>query len=284
MPLKRKENITHRRHGCDSVGLSDRTETDSPETRIHEILRNNKLTPDSEWRNIDQRNREFDNAGATVAYEAARSKPITILIADNHPVVREGLLTLINRQPDMRVISEASNGEEVVEAFFRERPDVALLDLRMPIMDGIDAVTLICRRDPTARMVIITSYQDEEDIYRALRAGARGYILKDSTVDQLIECVHAVRENKTWVPPQVGAKLAKRITDKQLTRREIQVLHLVAVGKSNKEIGSELEISEATVKVHMTHILEKLRVAGRTEAINVAVRRGLVRIDGSVSA
>jgi two-component system NarL family response regulator len=203
----------------------------------------------------------------------------TVMVADNHPVVREGLVTLINRQPNMRVIAEANNGRQAVEAFFAQRPDIALLDLRMPMLDGIDAVISICEKDRAARIAIVTSYQDEEDIYRALRAGAQGYILKDAPVDQLVECIHAVGAGKTWIPPYVGAKLAKRITDRELTRRESEVLHAVATGKSNKEIGSAFDISEATVKVHMTHILEKLKVTGRTEAINVAVRRGLVRLD-----
>ena len=207
-------------------------------------------------------------------------KSLTVLVADNHPVVREGLVALISRRSDMQVIGEVSNGREAVETFFAQRPDIALLDLRMPILDGIDAARSICEKDPTARIVIITSYQNEEDIYRAFRAGAQGYILKDAMVDQLVECIHAVGDGKTWIPAEVGAKLARRIADRELTRRETEVLHAVAAGKSNKEIGSSLDISEGTVKVHMTHILEKLKVTGRTEAINVAVKRGLVRIDG----
>ena len=191
-------------------------------------------------------------------------KSLTVLVADNHPVVREGLVALISRRSDMQVIAEASNGHEAVETFFAQRPDIALLDLRMPILDGIDAARSICEKDPTARIVII----------------AQGYILKDAMVDQLVECIHAVGDGKTWIPAEVGAKLARRIADRELTRRETEVLRAVAAGKSNKEIGSSLDISEGTVKVHMTHILEKLKVTGRTEAINVAVKRGLVRIDG----
>lgn len=213
-----------------------------------------------------------------------RTKPVTVLVADDHPVVREGLVSLISRQPDMRVVAEASNGREAVEKFFGERPKVALLDLRMSIMDGIEALISICDKEPGAHIAIITSYQLEEDIYRALRAGALGYILKDATVDQLTKCIHAVAEGQTWVPPQIGAKLARRVADQELTRRETQVLHAVAAGKSNKEIGVVFNISEATVKVHMTHILEKLRVTGRAEAINVAVKRGLVRLDVAAAA
>lgn len=206
------------------------------------------------------------------------SKTVRVLVADDHPVVREGLIALINRETDMHVVGEAGNGREAVEKFFAERPDAVLLDLRMPIMDGIEAAMSICERDPAAHIGIITSYQNEEDIYRAVRAGALGFILKDAASDELARCIHAVARGETWVPPQVGAMLAKRIADRELTRRETEVLHLVVAGKSNKEIGVGLDISEATVKVHMTHILEKLKVTGRTEAINVALKRGLVRL------
>jgi two-component system NarL family response regulator len=143
----------------------------------------------------------------------------------------------------------------------------------------MSALVSICDKEPSARIAIVTSYELEEDIYRALRAGALGYILKDVTPEQLRECIHTVAEGRTWVPPQIGAKLARRVSDQELTRRETQVLNAVAAGKSNKEIGAAFNISEATIKVHMTHILEKLRVTGRTEAINVAVKRGLVHLD-----
>jgi two-component system NarL family response regulator len=154
----------------------------------------------------------------------------------------------------------------------------------MSVMDGIGVLNAICERDPMCRIIIISSYQNEEDIYGALRAGAQGYILKDAPVDELIECVRSVASGGTWVPPLVGAKLAKRIGDQDLTPREGDVLRALSSGKSNKEIGNAFNISEATVKVHMTHILEKLKVTGRTEAINVAVRRGLVRLDDSLAS
>jgi DNA-binding NarL/FixJ family response regulator len=207
------------------------------------------------------------------------SRVLTILVADDHPVVREGLVSLISREPDLRVVAEASNGREAAEQFFRHRPDVTLLDLRMSGVDGMSALISICDKEPNAHIAIITSYQLEEDIYRALRAGALGYMLKDVTSEQLRECIHTVAEGRTWVPPQIGAKLARRVADQELTARETQVLNAVAAGKSNKEIGAAFNISEATVKVHMTHILEKLRVTGRAEAINVAVKRGLVHLD-----
>jgi DNA-binding NarL/FixJ family response regulator len=207
------------------------------------------------------------------------AQPLTILVADDHPMVREGLVAVINRQSDMRVVAQAGNGREAVEKFVALRPDIALVDLRMPLMDGIEAVMSIHEHAPGARLVIVTTYQSEEDIYRALRAGAQGYVLKDAPVEDLIECIRTVGDGKTWIPPVVGAKLAKRVTDRPLTTREMEVIRALAKGKSNKEIGVALNISEGTVKVHVTHMLEKLKVTGRTEAIGAAVKRGLVTMD-----
>jgi two-component system NarL family response regulator len=211
--------------------------------------------------------------------EPVTGRSLTILIADDHPMVREGLAAVINRQPEMRVVAEAGNGREAVGKFVALRPDVALLDLRMPMMDGIEAAMSIYEREPAARMVIVTSYQCEEDIYRALRAGAQGYILKDAPSEDLIDCIHAVGDGKSWIPPAVGAKLARRLTERPLTARETEVIRALAKGKSNKEIGVALNISEGTVKVHVTHMLEKLKVTGRTEAIGEALKRGLVTMD-----
>jgi len=205
-------------------------------------------------------------------------KLLRVMVADDHPMVREGLRSAINRGPDMQIVAEAANGREAVDKYFAEKPDVALLDLRMPVMNGIETLAAICQKDPGARLVIVTTYEDEEDIYRALRAGAQGYILKNAAVSELIECIRAVAEGGTWIPPAVGAKLANRIADRELTPREMEVLQTVTMGKSNKEIGVAFNISEATVKVHVTHILEKLKVTGRTEAVNAAVKRGLVYI------
>jgi two-component system NarL family response regulator len=261
-----------------------RTDASPSGTRIREILHikdhprafprggNGALRPESE--NVPERPLKSD---------AGDTKSLTVLVADDHPIVREGLVALISRQPDMRVIGEANNGKEAAEKYFALRPDVVLLDLRMPVMDGIETAEAICGNEPQAQLIVVTLYESEEDVYRSLRAGARGYAVKDASVDQLIKCIHAVGNGKTWIPPDIGAKLAKRVTDPELTPRESEVLHAVAVGKSNKEIGSAFNISEGTVKVHMTHILEKLKVAGRTEAINVAVRRGLVRMDATAA-
>jgi two-component system NarL family response regulator len=203
----------------------------------------------------------------------------TVLIADDHPVVREGLATLINRRSDMRVVAEAANGREAVEKFLAHSPDIVLLELRLPIMDGVEVVMSICERMPAARLVIFTTCKGEEDIYRAVKAGAFGYLLKETPLNEVVECIRAVARGTRWIPPGVAAMLGKRVADRALTARELEVIRALTSGKSNKEIGTLLDISEATVKVHITHILEKLKVTGRTEAINVAMRRGLVHID-----
>jgi DNA-binding NarL/FixJ family response regulator len=202
-----------------------------------------------------------------------------VLIADDLPIVREGLARLINSRSDMQVVAEAANGREAVDKFITHSPDIALLELRLPLMDGVEAVISICERVPSARLVIFTTCQGEEDIYRAMRAGAYGYLPKDASLAELVECIRAVAEGKRWIPLAVAARLGKRIAAKALTVRELEVMRELSSGKSNKEIGAVLDISEATVKVHMTHILEKLKVTGRTEAINAAMRRGLVHMD-----
>ena len=166
----------------------------------------------------------------------------------------------------------------------RSSPDIALLDLRMPVMSGVQAVVSIRERVPGARLIILTSYYTEEDVYCALRAGVRGYLLKDALRDEFIECIRAVDDGRTWIPPVVGAALAKRLTARELTAREAEVLRAMSKGMSNREIGVALNICEATVKAHMTHILEKLKVAGRAEAINVALCRGLVNMDSRFAA
>jgi DNA-binding NarL/FixJ family response regulator len=206
-------------------------------------------------------------------------KLYTVLIADDLPIVREGLATLINRRADMRVVAEAVNGKEAVDKFIAYSPDIALLELRLPLMDGVEAVVSICKQMPSARLVIFTTCQGEEDIYRAMRAGAYGYLLKDTSLSEVVECICAVVEGRRWISPGVAARLGKRVAARSLTARELEVIRALSSGKSNRDIGSLLVISEATVKVHITHILEKLKVTGRTEAINVAVRSGLVHMD-----
>jgi two-component system, NarL family, response regulator len=207
-----------------------------------------------------------------------KTNPMRILIADDHPVVREGLVALINRRPDMLVVAEVSNGQEAVEQFLRHRPDIALLDLRMPGMDGVDAIAAIREKIPTARLIVLTTFDGEEDIYRGLRAGAKAYLLKDAPRDELLTCIRQVHEGQTVIPPAIAAKLADRLTTSGLTRREIQVLRLVADGMGNKEIAAELSISEGTAKTHVSSILTKLDASDRTQAVTIALRRGILRL------
>ena len=206
-------------------------------------------------------------------------KAIRILIADDHPIVREGLAALLNRATDMEVVAEASNGREALKQFLRCRPDIVLVDLRMPEMDGVDAILAIRERAPDARVIVLTTYDGDEDIYRGLRAGAKAYLLKDAPREELMECIRAVQAGRMWIPPDVAAKLATRMGDQDLTSRELEVLRLMVRGKSNKEIGNSLGVSEGTVKIHVNHILEKLKVSGRTEATTAALKRGIVRLD-----
>ena len=218
------------------------------------------------------------------AMEGKKKDRISILIADDHSVVREGLVSLVKRKPDMKVVAEASNGREAVDFWKEHRPDITLLDLRMPELDGVGAIKEIRELDETARIVVLTTFDGDEDIYRAIRAGAKGYLLKDTAREALMDCIRTVHSGETCIPLILAAKLADRVSGEALSAREIEVLQRIAAGKSNKEIGVVFNISEATVKVHVTHILEKLRVTGRTEAINVAMRRGLVNIDSSTAA
>jgi two-component system NarL family response regulator len=204
---------------------------------------------------------------------------IRILVADDHPILREGLVALINRQSGMKVVAEAADGCEAVALFSRVVPDIAVIDLRMPAMNGIETLTAIRAVDPHARMIILTSYASDEDIYRALRAGARGYLVKDAPAEELVECLRMVHDGGTFIPPAIASKLAERVGTTELTAREREVLALVAKGKGNREIGAALEVTEGTIKVHVNNILNKLGVASRTEAVNLGVRRGLVRID-----
>jgi DNA-binding NarL/FixJ family response regulator len=202
----------------------------------------------------------------------------TVLVADDHGLLRTGVANIINQEPDLRVVAEATNGREAVEAYDRYRPDVALLDLRMPVMEGVEAVRQIREHDPNARVIVLTTYDTDHDIARALKAGAKAYILKDISADDLISCIHDVLAGKTYLAPAAAAKLAEGVTRVQLTPREMATLRLMADGKTNKEIANELSISERTVKTHLGHLFEKLAVTNRTEAIKVATRRGLVRL------
>ncbi len=203
----------------------------------------------------------------------------SVLLVDDHALLRMGVANIINQERDLYVVAEASNGAEAVTAFERHRPDVTLLDLRMPEMEGVEAVRQIRSRDPQAKVIILTTYDTDEDISRALKAGAKAYVLKDIAADALIACIHDVLAGKTYLAPAAAAKLAEGVTRVQLTPRELSALRLMADGQSNKEIAGALGISERTVKTHLSHLFEKLGVTSRTEAVRVATRRGLVRLD-----
>jgi two-component system NarL family response regulator len=203
----------------------------------------------------------------------------SVLVVDDHALLRTGVANIINQEDDLFVIAEAANGVEAIAAFERHHPDVTLLDLRMPVMEGVEAVRQIRTRDPAARLIILTTYDTDEDITLALRAGAKAYVLKDIAADALVTCIHDVLAGKTYLAPAAAAKLAEGVTRVQLTPRELTTLRLMADGQSNKDIGTSLGISERTVKTHLSHLFEKLGVTSRTEAVRVATRRGLVRLD-----
>ena len=207
-----------------------------------------------------------------------KKERIRILIADDHSVVREGLVSLVKRKSDMVVVAEASNGREAVQLWKEHRPDVTLLDLRMPELNGVGAIKEIRELDENAHIVVLTTYDGDEDIYRAIKAGAKAYLLKDTARDALVETVRRVHAGETYLPPQLAAKLAERVSGEALSPREIEVLQRMAVGKSNKEIGAELFISEGTVKTHIKSIFSKLDVVSRTEAVATATRRGLIQL------
>lgn len=202
-----------------------------------------------------------------------------VLVVDDHALLRTGVANIINQEPDLRVVAEAGNGAEALEAYQQHHPDVTLLDLRMPVMEGVEAVHRIRAKDPNARVIVLTTYDTDEEIARALRAGAKAYVLKDISADDLVNCIRDVLAGKTYLAPAAAAKLAEGVTRVQLTPRELATLQLMADGKANKEIASELSISERTVKTHLGHLFEKLGVTSRTEAIGVATRRGLVRLE-----
>jgi len=211
--------------------------------------------------------------------ETAAALKASVLIADDHALLRTGVANIINQEPGLSVVAEAGNGVEAVEAFERYHPDVTLLDLRMPEMEGVEAVRQIRARDPLAKVIILTTYDTDEDITRALKAGAKAYILKDISAEALITCIHDVLAGKTYLAPAAAAKLAEGVTRMHLTPREMTALKLMADGKSNKEIANVLGISDRTVKTHLGHLFEKLNVTSRTEAIKVASRRGLIRME-----
>ena len=208
----------------------------------------------------------------------AHKGKIRVLIADDHITVLEGLAAIIDRQPDMTVVAEAANGREAVDQWRQQCPDVALVDLRMPLLDGVAVIEEIRRTHESARIILLTTFDTDTDISKAIKAGAKGYLLKDSPRDELLMCIRKVHSGETSIPPALVTKLAADLGRAVLTRRELEVLSWLASGKSNKEISASLYITETTVKTHLRSIFAKLNVLGRTEAVIAASRRGLVRL------
>jgi DNA-binding NarL/FixJ family response regulator len=203
---------------------------------------------------------------------------IQILIADDHTVVRDGLVAIVRQEPDMEVVAETGDGQQAVELWKKHRPDVTLMDLRMPGLDGVNAIYAIRAAEPGARIVVLTTFDGDEDIYRGMRAGAKSYLLKDVRREELFQCIREVHAGRMFVPPAIAVKLAERLPAEELTPRELEVLRLLAEGKPNKLIGTAMSITEVTVKSHVQSVFKKLNVLSRTEAIAVANRRGLLRL------
>jgi len=203
---------------------------------------------------------------------------IQILCVDDHPLVREGLAAVINSQPDMVLLAQASNGKEALQEFRVKQPDVTLMDLRLPGQSGIDAVIAIRNEFPEARIIMLTTFEGDVEIQRALEAGARGYLLKSMPPKDLLEVIRQVHTGKKRIPAQIAAQLAEHLSDEALTGREIEVLSQIAGGNRNRDIAEKLFITEETVKVHIKHIMEKLGASDRTQAVAIGIRRGIIHL------
>jgi DNA-binding NarL/FixJ family response regulator len=203
---------------------------------------------------------------------------IRILTVDDHPLLRKGIAALLNAEPDLKLVAEASNGQEAIEAFRSHQPDITLMDLQMPGLDGVEAVDRIRSEYPEARIIVLTTYSGDAQVLRALRAGARAYILKGHVHKELLETIRVVHAGQKRIPPDIAAELANHATDDELTRREIDVLRLIAAGNANKQIADQLSIGEATVKSHVTNILSKLGANDRAHAVTIGLRRGIIEL------
>jgi two-component system NarL family response regulator len=203
---------------------------------------------------------------------------IRVVIADDHPLMRLGLRTKLAAESDIEVVAEAEDGPAAVAAYAQHRPDVMLLDLRMPGLDGTEVITTVRRTAPDAKIVILTTYDADEDVYRAVQAGARGYVLKGTFAEGILEAIRTVHAGRRLIAPEIAERLAARVSSPALSAREISVLELVAKGMSNKEIAAALFVSEATVKFHLKNVYLKLGVEGRTEAALLAAQRGIIAI------
>ena len=216
------------------------------------------------------------NTEANIETKAAT---IRILIAEDHQVVRQGFIALLNMVDGLSIVAEASNGQQALDLFRQHKPDVTLMDLRMPGMGGVETITAIRREFPEARIIVLTTFDGDEDIFRAIQAGARGYLLKGMSVDELIDAIQTVHHGRSKIPAAVAERLAERLSGNALTERETEVLKNIVGGKSNKEIASALFISEATVKTHINNLLSKLGATDRTQAARIALQRGIVHLD-----
>jgi DNA-binding NarL/FixJ family response regulator len=205
-------------------------------------------------------------------------KLIRVLTVDDHALLRKGIAALVNAEPDMKLVDEASNGQEAIEKFRLHRPDVTLMDLQMPELDGAEAIAAIHEEFPDARIVVLTTYTGDAQVLRALKAGARAYILKGHVHRELLDTIRAVHAGQKRIPPDVAAELAEHAAEDALTEREIDVLRLIAAGNSNKLIADQLEIGEATVKSHVTNILSKLGANDRAHAVTIGLKRGIIEL------
>ncbi len=208
----------------------------------------------------------------------SQATTIRVLIVDDHSIVRQGLAIIINRDPEMTVIAQAEDGQQAINLFREYQPDVTLMDLRMPQVGGVEAITAICAEFKSARIIVLTTYDSDEDIYRGLQAGAKGYLLKDAKSNELLNAIRTIHHGQQYIPLSVGAKLVQRLSNPELSERELEVLRLMAQGMCNLDISTALSIGESTVKSHVNRILSKLGVNDRTQAVIVAVKRGIVSL------
>jgi DNA-binding NarL/FixJ family response regulator len=220
------------------------------------------------------------DSGFSIAEEAVAGVPdmIRILAVDDHPLLRKGIASLVNAEADMKLVAEASNGEEAIESFRLHRPDVTLMDLQLPGLDGVEAIQRILKEFPEARIIVLTTYTGDAQVVRALRAGARAYILKGHVHRELLEAIHTVHAGRKRIPPDIATELAEHAADDELSLRELDVLRLIAAGNSNKQIADRLSIGEATVKSHVTNILSKLSANDRAHAVTIGLKRGIIAL------